>query len=733
VKDGRRQPQTVKRQVQGDILAETESSQLFSFEVGEADSMETPPMAELEGPNPDDLHKALIAAGDAAYRWNILTDQISWSSNAAEILGCPVSYISTGKQYAQLLDLDNFSTRYDTVMNSLTTDAGSGVPFQIEYVFRSEGRSRPKTIWIEDQGRWFMGPNGKAKEVYGTVRRIDERHKREQRLNFLGNCDPLTGMMNRGRLTEALSEAISVAVRENGQCAFAIASVQNLNVVNDAYGFEVADEVIVALGRKLRQVMRAGDAIARFSGGKFGFILNNCGEIDLKIALERLLETVRDSVIETDHGPVWAMLSIGAVCLPEFATNAIAATSLAEEALSEASKLPSDGYVLHKPSERRQSVRKLNARCAAEIVTCLKEERFKLAFQPIISATTGETILHEALLRMAEGGGSELIAASHLVPIAEQLGLIRLVDRSVTQLILQTLHQYPSARLSMNISGTTAMDPRWHNQLLETISASKLAENRLVVEITETVAINDLASTRRFVERLREAGCGVAIDDFGAGFTSFKNLRELPISMVKIDGAYCRDLAANRENAFIVRNLIDLGRNFNLTTVAEWIETEEDAALLKSWGVDYLQGNLIAEASIDIPWPKAAVPTFDLEGDQTGEIASAPNFSAVMEHSSAPKFQIRQSYAVRPISDPPAKPVASETAVAPADQIADVKLETAATEIEQIDLSVHAAMATVVELEFSDIDASIASLKATMAQFPTVETSLEVDKDRSAA
>jgi diguanylate cyclase (GGDEF)-like protein len=730
-------------------LAETESNQLFSFEVGEADSFPTVPTVELEGPNPEDLHKALIAAGDAAYRWNILNDQISWSSNVAEILGCPVSYISTGKQYAQLLDLDNFSTRYDTVMNAATTDNGSGVPFQIEYVFRSEGRSRPKTVWIEDQGRWFVGPNGKPKEVYGTVRRIDERHKREQRLNFLGNCDPLTGMMNRGRLGEALSDAISVASRENGHCAFAIASVNNLDVVNDAYGFDVADEVIVALGRKLRQVMRAGDGIARYSGGKFGFILNNCGKADLKIALERLLETVRDNVIETDHGPVWAMLSIGAVCLPEFATNANGATSLAEEALSEACKLPSDGYVIHKHSERRKSERKLNARCAAEIVTCLKEERFKLAFQPIVSAHTGETVMHEALLRMAEGTGNELIVASHLVPIAEQLGLIRLVDRSVTQLILQTLHQYPSARLSMNISGTTAMDPRWHNQLLETISASKLSENRLIVEITETVAINDLASTKRFVERLREAGCGVAIDDFGAGFTSFKNLRELPISMVKIDGAYCRDLSANKENAFIVRNLIDLGRNFNLTTVAEWIETEEDAELLRSWGVDYLQGNLIAEASIAIPWPKATLATFDLAHDEKiGESDAAkdiPPVTARYAAASVPRFQQRQSDVVSPLSIEKPWPVFGEIAALDANHGVELTLEPAATKPEAVAQSTEPAIESAIEelalqeiateLEFSDIDASIASLKAAMAQFPPLKTSAppDSDEDRSAA
>jgi diguanylate cyclase (GGDEF)-like protein len=697
-------------------LADIDSNQLFSFESGEADSARPPLAGEAPPPSPEDVHKALMAAGDAAYRWVIATDQLSWSDNAAEVLGCPISYISTGKRFAQLLDVDNFSTRYDTVMNAAATDEGSGVPFQIEYVFRSEGRSRPKTVWIEDQGRWFAGPHGKPREVFGTVRRIDERHKREQRLHFLGNCDPLTGMMNRGRLAEALSEAITVAARENSHCAFAIASVNNLDVVNEAYGFDVADEVIVALGRKLRQVMRAGDGIARYSGGKFGFILNNCGEHDLQIALDRLLETVRDNVIETDHGPVWAMLSIGAVCLPESAASASAATSLAEEALSEACKLPSDGYVIHKRSEHRQNDRKFNARCAAEIVHCLKEERFKLAFQPMVSAQTGETVMHEALLRMAEGGGGELIAASHLVPVAEQLGLIRLVDRSVTQLILQTLHQYPSSRLTMNISGTTAMDPRWHNQLLETISASKLTENRLIVEITETVAINDLASTRRFVERLREAGCGVAIDDFGAGFTSFKNLRELPISMVKIDGSYCRDLAHHKENACIVRNLIELGRSFNLTTVAEWIETEDDAALLRNWGIDYIQGNLIAEASITPPWPKTTPVTFDLAGKDSAGTQVGPDFKPAppAPSPSAPTTHERRS-SVKATSPANANPGNAEV---PVSEDATTSQKAAASPEDSSAKPPAAEVAAEKMLDFSEIDASIEALKAALTRFP---------------
>ena len=439
--------------------------------------------------------------------------------------------------------------------------------------------------------------NGRPAEVFGTIRRIDDRHSRDQHLSFLGNCDPLTGLMNRGRLAEALGETLSTANREQGNCAFLIAAVNNLGVVNEAYGFEVADEVIVALSRRLRQVVRTGDAIARYSGSKFGIILNNCQEEELQTAIDRFINIARESVIETEHGPVWAMLSIGAVVVPKYAPDANIAMARAEEALAEARRLPSDGSAIYRPSSKRVAERGLNARCATEIVKCLKEDQFKLGFQPIVSAATRDVVMHEALLRMNDANG-DLITGAHLIPVAEKLGLVRLIDRAVAQMTIATLHHYPQAQLAMNVSGSTATDPRWFNQLTEIIAANQSIANRLTVEITETIALGDLKETFSFVEALRNIGCSVAIDDFGAGFTSFRNLRDLPVNIVKLDGSFCRDLKHNAANQYLVRTLIDLTHKFDLKTIAEWVETPEDAEILKDANVDLMQGNLFGEVAV---------------------------------------------------------------------------------------------------------------------------------------
>ena len=549
------------------------------------------------------IQRSIEAVGEATYRWMTETDTIQWSPNMEAVLGCKPDAASSGRAYANLLDGDNITSRYDTVMRSHAVDEGDGVAFQIEYLFRPDGRTGRRGIWLEDRGKWFVGKHGRPAEVFGTIRRIDDRHSRDQHLSFLGNCDPLTGMMNRGRLAEALGETISTATREQSHCAFLIAAVNNLPVVNEAYGFEVADEVIVALGRRLRQVVRTGDAIARYSGSKFGIILNNCHEDELQIAIDRFVNIARESVIETEHGPVWAMLSIGAVVVPKYAADANIAMARAEEALAEAKRMPSDGSVIYRPSAKRVAERGLNARAATEIVKCLKEDQFKLCFQPIVDATTHDVVMHEALLRMTDADG-DLIAAAHLIPVAEKLGLVRLIDRAVAQMTISTLHNYPQAHLAMNVSGSTATDPRWFNQLTEIIAANRSVASRLTVEITETIALADLKETFSFVESLRDIGCSVAIDDFGAGFTSFRNLRDLPVNIVKLDGSFCRDLKQNSANQYLVRTLIDLAHKFDLKTIAEWVETPEDAEILKDCKVDLMQGNLFGEAMLSLPWPR---------------------------------------------------------------------------------------------------------------------------------
>jgi EAL domain-containing protein (putative c-di-GMP-specific phosphodiesterase class I) len=162
-------------------------------------------------------------------------------------------------------------------------------------------------------------------------------------------------------------------------------------------------------------------------------------------------------------------------------------------------------------------------------------------------------------------------------------------------------------RLSINVSGLTAVDPIWLSQLSSRLENRRDVAERLTLEITETVALDDIDESSRFVSTLGSLGCRVALDDFGAGFTSFRHLRTLNVDMVKIDGSFVRELAQHPDNLLFVRALIRLAKGIGLKTVAEWVETEEEAAMLREEGVDFLQGWHCGKPSIEPAWTAARV------------------------------------------------------------------------------------------------------------------------------
>jgi diguanylate cyclase (GGDEF)-like protein len=548
------------------------------------------------------IRDAVFVTEQISYLWTLEDDALTWSENLSEVLrGVDVDQAKTGRGFASLLDRANECSRFNTVIGSSEIDAGDGVGYCIEYRIWPGGLDQGQPFWVEDTGRWYAGEAGKPAYAIGVVKVIDERRIREEKLNYLSERDPLTGFMNRATLIATLADAINAAERSNESYGFVLAALDNLDVVNDAFGFEVADQVISAVSERLKSAMRGGDAIGRYAGNKFGIILSECDDDDIEVAAERFLDVVRGAVIETDKGPVWATISLGGCLLPKYADTVQHVIVHSEEALSDAKRRPTDCFVPFKPSKERASIRERNVACAAEIVSALNENHFVLAFQPIIDASTRKVHMYEGLLRLLDENG-EALSAGHLLPVAEKLGLIRLIDRRVLEMGLDVLEKNPEIRLSLNISGITATDARWFEQIIDYIAEHQNVCHRLVLEITETVELFAIEEIVRFIARLRELGCAVAIDDFGAGYTSFRNLQLLNVDMVKLDGSFCEGLSETPGNQYFVKTLIDMANRFDLDVVAEWVQNEEDAQLLQSWGVTLLQGNLFGAATLTPEW-----------------------------------------------------------------------------------------------------------------------------------
>jgi diguanylate cyclase (GGDEF)-like protein len=545
--------------------------------------------------------EVFAAVGAVPYEWRIGSDALAWGANAADVLTiADASLIASGRAYAKLLDPDNVLTRFDAITRSTAIDAGAGVPYQVEYGLRPRPGVDTK-LWIEDLGRWFAGADGKPARALGVVRVINERRAHEERLAYLSRFDALTGELNRWHLTDVLSATVDEAIRYRSSCAFLIVAIDNLARVNEAYGFDVADEVISAVAKRLRAKMRGGDSLGRYSGNKFGVVLKTCTPDDIASAVERLLAGVRDDVVQTQAGPVAVTVTIGGVNAPRHARTLQEVLARAQEALDAAKAKRRGSFHAYRPNLERDAVRRRNVRSSDEIVRALNERRVTIAFEPVVSAVSRKPAVYECLMRIRRPDGS-LIAAGEVIPLAERLGLVRLIDHRVLELVVDELVGAPALKATVNVSAASTVDPDWWTALSAALRAHPDVAGRLTVEITESAVIQDLDDTRGFVARVKDIGCRIAIDDFGAGYTSFRNLRKLGVDIIKVDGAFVQNLTRSEDDRAFVRTLIDLAKRLGLETIAEWVQDEEAAAILAGWGCDYLQGQLIGLASLDRPW-----------------------------------------------------------------------------------------------------------------------------------
>jgi diguanylate cyclase (GGDEF)-like protein len=542
--------------------------------------------------------------GEVPYDWRIDTDELRWGPNAGGVLGlADPATIASGRSFAQLVDPKCGPTRFDAVMRSTLADAGDGVPYQVEYALRRAADSK-ELLWIEDTGRWFAGADGKPLRAHGVIRVVNERHEREARLAYLSRFDPLTGEMNRWAMTELLEATVEEAVKLRSSCGFMLVAIDNLGRINEAYGFDAAEEVIGAVARRIRSQLRGKDHLGRLSGNKFGIILNNCTPDDMLMAADRLLAGMRDEVVQTSGGAVAVTVTIGGVTAPRHARNVREILSRAQDALDSAKAKRRGSFQAYQPNLEREAQRRENVRATDEIIAALNARRIFLVYEPVVAVSTRLPAFYECLMRVRRPDGS-LIAVNEVVPAAERLGLVRLLDHRVLELTLAELVSAPGLNASLNVSAASTIDPDWWGALGAMLKAHKGVGERLTVEITETAAIHDLDDTRGFVARVKDLGCRIAIDDFGAGYTSFRNLRKLGVDLVKIDGAFVQNITRCDDDRAFVQTLIDLARRLGVKTVAEWVQDEAAAAMLADWGCDYLQGALVGLASTERPWLSA--------------------------------------------------------------------------------------------------------------------------------
>ncbi|MGN6516442.1 MAG: putative bifunctional diguanylate cyclase/phosphodiesterase [Rhizomicrobium sp.] len=540
------------------------------------------------------LRLAVAGAREAVFDWTMADDRVSWDGAVEMLEGhADIDRLKRGGALRQWMG--------EAGRNHLAAVLSDVSPRESSFEIEFEGASAMGSMWFEMRGVRLPGPQGHAERLSGTVRLITEKKREAQRLTYLATRDELTGLLNRTSLRTELARVVESAKAEGRTCAYLVASVDRLAMINEAYGFGAADEVIVAVSERMGRALRETDIVGRIAGNKLGVILGNCGEREIALVTERLRGAVRSDIVATRTGTVAATISVGAVWLPSGAASSQEAMLRAEEALDKARANGRDGFATYVKSPQRETARLRLMSIADEVVAALNEHRLVFAYQPIVCAKSRTVKHHECLLRMKKPDGT-IVTAGQFIPAAEQLGLVRLVDRHALEMTVADLRSNPLASLAVNVSGTTTGDSSWLQSFANYIRANSEVASRIIVELTETAALNDFEEIARFISGLRDLGCRVAIDDFGAGYTSFRNLQMLHVDMVKIDGSYVKGLIQSRDNQIFVRTLVDLAKNFNLKTVAEWVGSDEEAAMLEGFGVDYFQGFHFGEPTLEPKW-----------------------------------------------------------------------------------------------------------------------------------
>ena len=531
-------------------------------------------------------------ASEVVYDWDLGSDRITWGAGLAAIVGLgECERLSTGIGYADHLAAASPGSRYEAVMAG-GCDTGGGVPYKTIYGLLPAKRSSAPPVWIEDAGRWFADATDRPARAHGTIRVITQRYEADLR-HAASQRDGATGAFSRAHFIEHVARQLSLSARRPGVFAVLLISIEPREGPCLLEEAAVETGVVVALDL-LRAQMRKQEIVARYATSKFAILLEGCTAEHAAAAARRFIAVVAE---QADAGASPAMRAcVGAVMAPVHGRTPQALLQFAEEALEAARQPTSPPYVCYDP-EASRPVAKRSRDPSDEILTALNDGRVALALQPIVDAKTRKTVLYEALVRIKRPDGT-LMLPDALVPNAEKNGLVALIDRRVLDLAFAMLSVDRKLALSINASVETLHESCWVDHLRVACKLRPDAARRLTVEITETRAIADLEATRKVLTAIKPLGIKIAIDDFGSGHSSFRNLRQLPIDYLKIDGAFAQNLASSQDDRFFIRTLIDLARNLEIPIVAEWIEDEATATILTEWGVEYLQGHLFGKAEI---------------------------------------------------------------------------------------------------------------------------------------
>lgn len=433
-----------------------------------------------------------------------------------------------------------------------------------------------------------------AVEQRRLVRELDQARAAQKaqirQLEQLANYDSLTGLFNRRRFREELDRVVAAALKRGTSGALFFLDLDGFKYINDSLGHQAGDELLKGVAQLLKANVRGRDTVCRLGGDEFAVILPEATREEAVAVANRILEAARRHKIVYNGHQMKVTPSIGIVLFPEHGVHSEELISHADVAMYQVKESGRNGIHVFTPENAEIGVTKLA--WEKRIRDALENDGFVLYAQPIVQVSTRQVAMYELLLRMA-GEGGEMIAPRAFLSVAERFGLIQEIDRWVVRKAIQLVAKYRRSRqfaLAVNISGKSLADPELLPLIRRELRITGIDPRQIVLEITETAAIHDVARAAQFINTLRHEGFRFAVDDFGTGYSTFAYLKQLNVDFLKIDGNFIRDLSRDERDRLFVSSLVRIAKGFGMETVVEFVDNAETFAMLKKLGVDYAQG-----------------------------------------------------------------------------------------------------------------------------------------------
>lgn len=494
------------------------------------------------------------------------------------LIGLPVHEV-LGRSGSALARPDHFSRHLLSVLE--TRELSDSYEIQM-----TDGRVITELDYpVRDREGRFIGHLW----IYEDITR--ERQTAEQ-LVYLAERDALTGLYNRHRFHQELARTMLESDRHQLRCAVMFFDLDEFKTINDSYGHRAGDALLIRVAGEIGALVRRNEVLARLGGDEFAILLPGVQGTEAEALADRVVRAVAQIPFRFEGQSLRVTTSLGIAYYPTHAIDADDLVARADIAMYQAKDAGKNTWRVFRADNVADTEMRSRLSWSERISNALDKELFQLHFQGVYQADDSSLSHLEALIRMVdERQSDQLIMPAHFIQLAEKSGRILDIDRWVIREVLQILAENPVAPpIAVNLSGRSLSEPGLPQFIGDALRQTGVDPGRLIVEITETAAVSDLHDAQRMIEALRHLGCGVSLDDFGVGFASFAYLKHLDVDTIKIDGIFIRDLPNDPDNQVFVQAMVSVALGLGKSVVAEYVEDGRTLALLRSFGVDLVQG-----------------------------------------------------------------------------------------------------------------------------------------------